>query len=321
MFIYLLRRCNLIFITAFILTVLTFILEHWHNGALSGESNYVSAYYQYIKALLEGDWGYSIVDKLPILDKGLIAFASTLELCFLACLCASIIAIPLGIFAGLDRNHRLDYIIMSIVLITLALPVFWMSILMTMLPHFFGFNLPIDGNISPIYEVPVRTGFLLIDSLLSVNTYHFDAFFDHLAHLILPTIVLSLFLITEIIRLTRHSISIIMQTNYIKAAKAKGLSRLEIIFRHVLKNALPSIIHQLRVQISTIISFAMTIEIVFSLPGAGTWLYNSINNADYIALPTAILIISGFILISSILIDIFLMLISPIKRETLYVRR
>ncbi|AGH81262.1 peptide ABC transporter protein inner membrane binding component [Psychromonas sp. CNPT3] len=321
MFIYLLRRLNLIVITAFILTVLTFILEHWHNGALMTQSNYFVSYYQYIGTLIEGNWGYSNMDQLPILEKGLVAFASTLELCFLAFLSASIIAIPLGILAGLDRNSRLDYIIMSIVLITLALPVFWVSIVMTMLPHAIGLNLPIDGNISPIYEVPTLTGFLLIDSLLSAQTYRLDAFFDHLAHLTLPATVLSLFLITEIIRLTRHSITMVMQKNYIKSAKAKGLSRLSIIFRHVLQNALPSIIHQLWVQISTIISFAMAIEIVFSLPGAGTWLYRSINHADYIALPTAILIISGFILISSILVDIFLMLISPIKRETLYVRK
>ena len=110
----------------------------------------------------------------------------------------------------------------------------------------------------------------------------------------------------------------VMKSNYIKAAYANGLSRKQIVLRHVLKNALPSIIHQLRLQLNTIISFAMVIEIVFSLQGAGLWLLISIKQGDYLALPAAVLIISGAILLASIIIDILLMLLSPLKRKSLY---
>ena len=110
----------------------------------------------------------------------------------------------------------------------------------------------------------------------------------------------------------------VMRSNYIKAAHTKGFTRWQIVSRHVLKNAMPPIIHQLRLEISTIISFAMAIEIVFSYQGAGMWLLSSIQQADYLALSTAVLIISGFILISSILVDLLLVIISPTKRITLY---
>ncbi|MCW8994939.1 MAG: ABC transporter permease, partial [Psychromonas sp.] len=145
------------------------------------------------------------------------------------------------------------------------------------------------------------------------------ALFDRLAHLTLPAAELSFFLVPEITRLTRHSIIMVMKSNYIKAAYAKGFSSTKIIISHVLKNALPPILHQLRLQLSTIISFTMVIEIIFSTQGSGDWLLNSIKAGDYLALPTAILLIAGLILLTNIVIDILLVSISPVKRKSLYV--
>ena len=317
MFKYLLRRINLLFITAFILTLIAFTIEHW-TVHVHPTVNTFEHFFDYLTLISQGDFGISRIDNQPILRSGLVAFASTLELCVFAFIIASSVGIPLGIFAGLYRNNGLDYTIMSVALIGLALPVFWVAIIFTLLPTNMGWTMPIDGNISPIFEVPTVSGFLFIDSLLVTEKYHLDAFINYLIHLMLPASVLAIFLTSEIIRLTRHAITTVMRSNYIKAAYTKGLSRKQIVYRHVLKNALPSIIHQMRLQISTIISFAMAIEIVFSYPGAGLWLYSSIQQEDYLVLSTAILIISGFILISSILIDLLLVLISPTKRKLLY---
>ncbi|WP_028862918.1 ABC transporter permease subunit [Psychromonas aquimarina] len=314
---YLFRRLNLLIITAFILTIIAFMLQHWSSGSIDNR-NYFLQYIDYMANIFQGRWGISSIDQRSLLNKGLTAFASTLELCFVACITSIIVAFPLGILAGLKRNGFIDYTIMTIALIGLAIPVFWLAIIMTMLPNAVGISLPVDGNISPVFEVPVISGFVLIDSLLAADQYQMRAFADRAAHLILPAVVLSFFLITEIIRLTRHAITMIMRSNYIKAAYAKGLATKQIVLRHVLKNALPPIIHQIRLQLSTIISFAMTIEIVFSSDGAGVWLLTSIQEGDYLALPAAVLIISGFILLSSILIDILLMIISPTKRKALY---
>lgn len=316
---YLFRRFNLLFITGFILTVIAFALTSWSTYKPTAEPHYFVDYLRYISSILQGEWGLSAIDQQPILSKGLSAFASTLELCFIAFIFAILIAIPLGILAGLNRNRTLDYIIMAIVLAGLALPVFWLAIIGTMLPELTGVILPAEGGLSSTFKIPSVSGFLLIDSLLAADSYGLDAFFNRLAHLVLPSAVLSFFLITEITRLTRHSITMVMKSNYIKAAYAKGLSSKQIVLNHVLKNALPSIIHQLRLQLSTIFSFAMVIEIVFSLQGTGDWLLNSIKEGDYLTLPTAVLLISGFILLTSIFIDILLVIISPVKRKALYV--
>ena len=316
---YLLRRFYLLFITGFILTIIAFALTYCLTNQATAAPLYLIDYLKYISAIQQGEWGLSIIDQQPMLSKGLSAFASTLELCFLAFIIATIIAIPLGIFAGLNRNKTADYIIMAIVLIGLALPVFWLAVISTMLPQLTGIVLPVNGDLSPIFEIPNASGFLLVDTLLAADTYHLDAFFNRLTHLLLPSAVLSVFLITEITRLTRHAITTVMKSNYIKAAYAKGLSNKQIVLNHVLKNALPTIIHNLRLRLSTIISFAMVIEIVFSMRGTGDWLFSSIKEGDYLALPTAVLLISGFILLTSIFIDILLVIISPVKRKSLYV--
>lgn len=318
---FLLRRLNLLLITALILTIIAFAVDRIvsvNAHAVVSHNGYISQYFSYLWNILNGNLGYSSVDNQALLDRGLIFFASTLELCFTALIFSSIIAIPLGLLAGLFRNTRLDYGIMTIAIIGLALPVFWVGVMAVLLPSVWGQVLPVDGNLSLIYEVPVVTGFLLIDTLMVTEQYELFAFIDRVAHLILPALVLSFFLITEIVRLTRHSMTMVMRSNYIQAAYAKGFSRTKIVFAHALKNALPPIIPQLRLQLSTIISFAMTIEIVFNLNGIGKWLFISLKTGDYLVLPAGILIISGFILSFSIFIEILMVIISPLRRGSLY---
>lgn len=323
MFSFLIRRLNLLLITAFILTIIAFLIERSIvidiKGGIADQQNYAIQYFSYLVKILNGDFGLSALDNQALLNRGLTFFTSTLELCFIALLFSILVAVPLGVLAGLFRNSKLDYVIMTIALTGLALPVFWVSVMVVLLPGVWGDFLPIDGNISLIYDVPVVTGFVLIDALLVTKQYGLFAFTDRLAHLVLPSLVLSFFLIAEIIRLTRHSMTMVMRSNYIKAAYAKGFSRSRIVFTHALNNALPPIIPQLRLQLSTILSFAMTVEIVFNLDGMGNWLLTSLKAGDYLVLPTGMLIITTFILLFSILIEILMVFISPLKRGSLYV--
>ncbi|TEW56094.1 ABC transporter permease subunit [Psychromonas sp. RZ22] len=320
---FLIRRLNLLLITAFILTIIAFAIDRSvtieSDLTLSEQPNYFFQYLSYLFNLLDGNFGYSSLDNQPLLTRGLLFFNATLELCFSALLISCLIAIPLGLLAGLFRNTKLDYMIMTVAIVGLALPVFWVGVMAVLLPSVWGDVLPVDGNLSLIYDVPTVTGFLLIDTLLVTKEYGLFAFFDRIAHLILPSLVLSFFLVTEIIRLTRHSMTMVMRSNYIKAAYAKGFSRRKIVFTHALRNALPPIIPQLRLQLSTVISFAMTIEIVFNLDGIGKWLFTSLKAGDYLVLPAGMLIITGFILFFSILVEIIMVIISPLRRGSLYV--
>jgi len=322
---FLIRRLNLLFITAFILTIISFIivqlLPNHLNAADTGKHNIVIEYLIYLFNLLTGTFGYSVIDNKPLLTQGLIYFASTLELCLIALLFSSLIAIPLGLLAGLFRGTAIDNTIMTIVLAGIALPVFWVGVMAVLLPSLWGDLLPVDGNISVIYEVPIVTGFPILDTLFVMKQYGLFALFDRLAHLFLPAAVLSLFLATEMIRLTRNSMTTVMRSNYIKAAYAKGFSRTRIVFTHVLRNALPPIIPQLRLQLSTILSSAMAVEIVFNLDGMGTWLITALKLGDYYVLPAGLLIISGFILFFSIIIEVIMVLINPLKRGSLYANK
>jgi len=316
------RRLTLLFITAFILTIIAFIVDRVlvasHDPEVINHQNYFYQYSNYLWHILNGNFGYSSLDNKELIKRGLVFFASTLELCFVALIFSSFFAIPMGILAGLFRNSRLDYVIMTIAIVALALPVFWVGVMAVLLPSVWGDLLPVDGNLSLIYDVPVVTGFLLIDTLFVADQYDLFAFIDRVAHLILPALTLSFFLITEIVRLTRSSMTMVMRSNYIQAAYAKGFSRRKIVVAHALRNALPPIIPQLRLQMSTIFSFAMTIEIVFNLNGIGKWLFISLKSGDYLVLPAGILIISGFILTFSIFIEIFMVIISPLRRSALY---
>jgi len=314
---YLIRRFNLLVLTGFTLILLAFLIQTSLNG--HPPDHYVYAYFKYVINIATGNWGLSIIDQQPILAKALTAFASTLELCIVAVIATVIIAVPFGLYSGLYQNSNMDYVIMILALTTLSLPVFWIALMMISLPNSMGFSFPIDGLISPIYDIPLVTGFTLIDSLLASDIYQYHAFLNRLEHLILPATVLAFFFITELIRATRHSVSMVMKSNYIKAAYSKGLGTSSIVFQHVIRNAYPSVLNQFKLQLSTIFSFTMTIEIIFSSHGMGDWLLLSIKAGDYIVLPTALLIVSGFILFTSTFLDIMLVFLSPLKRMSLYV--
>ena len=130
---FLIRRLNLLLITAFILTIIAFMIDRTvsinHTTEKLAQGNFVLQYFSYLWQILSGNFGYSTIDQQGLLKRGLIFFASTLELCFLALLFSSLMAIPLGLLAGLFRNTKLDYIIMTIAIIGLALPVFWVGVM------------------------------------------------------------------------------------------------------------------------------------------------------------------------------------------------
>ncbi|WP_435234128.1 ABC transporter permease subunit [Psychromonas sp. PT13] len=312
---YLLRRLNLLLITGFILTVFTFVITNWSTYEYSSTSPSVIDYLHYMWSLIQGDWGISTVDQQPILMKGWLAFYSTLQLCLIAFLVAMVIGVPLGIIAALNRKRFIDYLAMFIILVSLALPSFWLGLIAIMSLNSFGIDFPVH----PSANMDLSSTFLLFNTLFNNNTYTEQLFLERLVRILLSASVLSFFLLSEVARITRHSITSILKSNYIKAAYTKGLNSRQIVLNHVLKNALPSIILQIKIQLSTMISFAMVIEIVFTIPGAGSWVMQSVNAGDYLALPTAIILIALFISLISILVDILLMLISPVKRKSLYV--
>ncbi|SGY91922.1 Putative peptide ABC transporter, permease protein [Moritella viscosa] len=218
----------------------------------------------------------------------------------------------------MQRGSSLDSTIMGISLFIFSIPVFWLASLVMM---YFALNwnwLPVTGRLNLLYEIDSVTGFMLIDTLISDNPHSQDAFYDALKHLLLPTIVLATVPTTEVIRQMRNHVSDVMKQKYIKAAASKGLSKTQIILRHVLRNAIPNMIPHLGLQFSTVLTTAMVTEAVFSWPGIGRWLINSIYQQDHAAIQGGMLTAAIFVVTANVLTEILTVVIHPIRRKELY---
>ncbi|SGY91931.1 Putative peptide ABC transporter, permease protein [Moritella viscosa] len=218
----------------------------------------------------------------------------------------------------MQRGSSLDSTIMGISLFIFSIPVFWLASLVMM---YFALNwnwLPVTGRLNLLYEIDSVTGFMLIDTLISDNPHSQDAFYDALKHLLLPTIVLATVPTTEVIRQMRNHVSDVMKQKYIKAAASKGLSKTQIILRHVLRNAIPNMIPHLGLQFSTVLTTAMVTEAVFSWPGIGRWLINSIYQQDHAAIQGGMLTVAIFVVTANVLTEILTVVIHPIRRKELY---
>lgn len=195
------------------------------------------------------------------------------------------------------------------------MPIFWLALLLIML---FSLQLgwfPMSGRMSLLYEIPPTTGFILIDISLASFPYQGMAFIDALHHLTLPTIVLAMYPTTVLIRFTRESMLKVMDQNFIKTARAKGLNRRQLIIHHALRNALLPVIKQIGLQFSTLITLAMITEIIFSWPGIGRWLIDSIYQRDYPAIQGGLMAVSLFIIFATIIAELIYTLFDPLSRN------
>jgi cationic peptide transport system permease protein len=168
-----------------------------------------------------------------------------MELCILAFGFALLVGIPVGMLAGIMRNKWPDTLISALALLGFSIPVFWLALLLTL---FFSLTLgwfPVSGRFDLLYEVKTVTGFALIDAWLSDSPWRHEMIVSAVRHMVLPVLTLAVAPTTEVIRLMRISTSEVYDTNYVKAAATRGVSRRTILHRHVLHNALPPVIPRL----------------------------------------------------------------------------
>ena len=340
MILYLVRRLNLVLITAFLLTLLAFAMSYAFPGDplsnMSGirhiafddvqqlvqryglELPLYEQYWRYLQRLLQGDWGLSFATGQPVLQDILHTFPATLELSLYALLIALTAGIPLGLIAGIQYHRPADRVITVFTLIGYSIPVFWLALMLIIIFAIQYPLLPISGRIGLLYEVPHTTGFLLADIALADIDYKQEALTSALRHLILPVTVLTIIPMTVTIRIMKSAIHQVMQQNYIKAARTKGLTTWQIIRRHALRNAMYPVIQQLGIQFNTLITLAMITEIIFSWPGMGSYLVQSIYQRDYPAIQGGLLAVSGFLIVVNVLLDMLQTLINPLERRKLY---
>jgi dipeptide transport system permease protein len=262
----------------------------------------------YVWSVLHGDFGISIVTQEPVLKEFLTLFPATIELTVAAMLFAVVIGIPAGIVAGLRRGSAADYAVTAAAVTGNSMPIFWWGLLLILL---FSVKLdltPVSGRIDLLYDLQPTTGFMLVDSLLSGEE---GAFRSVLSHLILPAIVLGTIPLAVIMRITRSAMLEVLNEDYVRTARAKGLSPLRVVGLHALRNALIPVITVIGLQVSTLIAGAVQTETVFSWPGIGKWLIESLSRRDYPALQGGVLLVSIVVVGMNLLIDLLYGLVNP----------
>lgn len=265
-------------------------------------------YLQYITKVLKGDLGKSFVTKRSVLKEFMTLFPATLELSFCAMIFAILLGLPAGIIAGVKRGTVFDHSVMAISLTGYSMPIFWWGLLLIL---FFSVNLgwtPVSGRLSPLFWIDADTGFMLIDSLRSDEP---GAFKSALSHLILPSIVLGTIPLAVIARMTRSSMLEVLQEDYVRTARAKGLSPCRVIMVHALRNALIPVITVIGLQVGVLLAGAILTETIFAWPGVGKWIVESINRRDYPAVQGGILIIASLIIFVNLLVDLLYGIVNP----------
>ncbi|MDU7371477.1 MAG: putrescine export ABC transporter permease SapC [Klebsiella michiganensis] len=284
MIIFTLRRLLLLLITLFLLTFVGFSLSYFTPHAPLQGASLWNAWLFWFEGVLHWDFGVSSINGQLISEQLKEVFPATMELCILAFGFALVVGIPVGMLAGIMRNKWQDTLISALALLGFSIPVFWLALLLTL---FFSLTLgwfPVSGRFDLLYEVKSVTGFALIDAWLSDSPWRHEMIVSAARHMVLPVLTLAVAPTTEVIRLMRISTSEVYDTNYVKAAATRGVSRRTILHRHVLHNALPPVIPRLGLQFSTMLTLAMITEMVFSWPGLGRWLINAIRQQDYAAI-------------------------------------
>lgn len=270
-------------------------------------------YVQFVSHAFQGDLGSSIVSRRPILEEFFSRFPATLELGLLSLFWATLLGIPLGVLAAIKRNSVFDYTIMGGSLVGYSMPIFWWGLLLIM---FFSSGLgwtPVSGRISPLFDIPHVTGFLLIDSLISEDGL--SAFYNTLHHLILPVLVLGTIPLAIIARMTRSSMLEVIREDYIRTAKAKGMNQFGVIFIHALRNAMIPVITVIGLILGTLVTGAILTETIFSWPGIGKWMVASVSARDYPVIQGGILIIATFIITINLCVDLLYAVINPRIRK------
>lgn len=257
-------------------------------------------YIKYMEGVVQGDWGDSIATKRPVLQEITDRLPATVELLLASIVLMLLIGIPLGVISAQFKNSPLDIGVRVTSLLGVSVPTFWLGILLQLLFFHQLDLLPITGRVdstlrftSPIEEV---TGLFIIDSLLTGN---WVALQDAAEHLLLPALTLAAYPIGLISRMTRASMLEVIEQNYIRTARAYGISELTILYRYALKNAIVPTLTVLGLTIAYLLTGAFYVEVIFNWGGLGTFTVRSLLNVDYPAIMGVTLFgAAGYVLIN-----------------------
>jgi peptide/nickel transport system permease protein len=266
-------------------------------------------YANYVKGVVRLDFGTSFSSRRPVSEDLSRYLPATIELGLYAFLIATIVGVPLGVASAVKRDSWIDHISRFISISGLAVPVFWLALM----AQFFFFGklgwLP-DGQRLPNSVDPPRaiTHLYTIDSILTGNwqTLRLSA-----EHLLLPVLVLAYGSLAVVTRMVRGGMIEVLNQDYIRTARAKGLANNDVVRRHAMKNALLPTVTSLGLQVGLLFSGAFLVEIVFSWPGVGRYAVDAIQAVDYNATMATTLVIAAIFVLVNMFVDILYLFLDP----------
>ncbi len=251
---------------------------------------------RFLKGAVQFDFGISYQVKQPVINLIAERFPATIELSLAAAIFAVVIGIPMGVYTGIHRDSWLSKIFMTVSLIGISLPTFLTGILLIYLFSVKLGLLPSFGRGEVVQIGFWRTGFLTVSGLKA---------------LILPAITLGLFQMTLVTRLVRSEMLEVLRTDYIKFARARGLTSRAIHFGHALKNTLVPVITIIGLQVGALIAFAIITETVFQWPGLGVLFIQSVQNADIPVMSAYLMLVAFLFVLINFIVDLLYVAIDP----------
>jgi peptide/nickel transport system permease protein len=270
----------------------------------------VQQFYIYLKNALNGNFGNSVLTTNPVMTDIRRAFPATIELATLGTLIGSFLGVPLGVLAAVRRGSLLDQVVRIIGLVGYSVPIFWLGLLALVLFYAKLQWVAFPGRLDVVFEysfTPV-TGFYLLDSALQGQ---WDVFRDAFRHIILPASLLGYFSLAYISRMTRSFMLNELAQEYIVAARAKGLSETSVIWGHALRNAAVPMVTVIALSYAGLLEGSVLTETVFSWPGIGLYITNSLQNADMNAVLGGTIIIGSVFIGINLLSDLLYKLLDP----------
>lgn len=262
----------------------------------------------FIRRIINLDLGETIWTREKVSREIMERFPATIELAVTAMIISSILGVILGIISATRQYSWFDYGSMVGSLIGVSMPVFWLAlVLMLVFSVVLGW-FPMSGRIGVEVDLPVVTNFYILDAILARN---WEALKDVLSHLALPALALSTIPLAIVARMTRSSMLEVLRQDYIKTARAKGLSEIKIVLKHALRNGLIPIVTVVGLQFGILMGGAILTETVFAWPGVGKWLYDGVVKRDYMVIQGGTLIVATTFVIINLLVDVLYAVINP----------
>ncbi|MDQ3710044.1 MAG: ABC transporter permease [Actinomycetota bacterium] len=265
-------------------------------------------YLRYAGNLIQGDFGSSVLSRRPVTEELLERFPATVELGFAAILFAVLAGVPLGFIAAKRYQGVLDNASLVASLIGISFPVFFLALIMK---YIFAVRLgwlPSIGRLDITRSLEHPTNFYLLDAVIVGD---WAAFIDVVKHLLMPAIALGTIPLAIIARITRAATLDVLSEDYVRTARAKGLTTAVIDRRHILKNSLLPVVTVIGLQTGLLLTGAILTETVFAWPGVGTWMLNAINNRDYAVLQGGIVFFAFLVVVVNLLVDVSYAFLNP----------